>query len=513
MRLKLGLAAIAAAALAAPGVAQAYPPLDAPGPALSVAPPQVEANMECSPGVQGASRAPVLLLHGTGSNSHSNWSWNYIPAFNSAGIPWCTLDSPAFGNDDVQVNGEYVVYAIRKMFTLAGRRISIIGHSQGGMLPRWALRFWPDTRAMVDDVIAYAATNHGTTQARLTCVTECAAAGWQQRDDSKFIAALNSGQETFAGISYTNVYTRTDETVQPNADDTGSTSLHTGPGEITNVATQDICPLEVYEHLMIGTISPTAYALALDALSHPGPAVESSVSPLVCVQVLMPGINPLSFPFDALAAFIDLYSAPSTDVPAEPPLRCYATGTCPAASAPPAQSAAPASPAKSKKAKKKRKRKGRKKKRKRGSGRSSRCMCASRTAADSAPSSAGTGTARSPGASAQPAVTLSWPGSAESCWHTGSTMSSSSVAKAAPSIPIRSTSRSGARAERCRSGGSARVSAGRSSSRWLGAASDGYALDSTDEGSGRSSPGPAREGSAHRSALTAASDSAATAWS
>ena len=129
---------------------------------------------------------------------------------------------------------------------------------------------------------------------------------WQQRDEADFIRALNSRQETFAGISYTSVYTRTDETVKPNQDTkTGSSSLRTGDGMRTNVATQDICPTAVYEHLLIGTIDPVAYALAIDALAlvlaHPGPADAARVSRLVCAQLLHPGINSVTGPADGAA--------------------------------------------------------------------------------------------------------------------------------------------------------------------------------------------------------------------
>ena len=158
------------------------------------------------------------------------------------------------------------------MYATTGRRISIIGHSQGGMLPRWALRFWPDTRAMVDDDIGFAPSNHGTTGARTVCSFPCPAADWQQRDDSQFIAALNSYQETFPGISYTEVYSHFDEIVTPNSDDTGSSSVHGGGGAITNVAIQDVCPADPSEHLAIGTQDYVAYDLAIDALEHPGPA-------------------------------------------------------------------------------------------------------------------------------------------------------------------------------------------------------------------------------------------------
>jgi putative serine esterase DUF676 len=47
---------------------------------------------------------------------------------------------PGTGMGDIQVAGEYVVYAIRTMHAAYGGRIDIVGHSQGGMVPRWALR-------------------------------------------------------------------------------------------------------------------------------------------------------------------------------------------------------------------------------------------------------------------------------------------------------------------------------------------------------------------------------------
>ena len=133
------------------------------------------------------------------------------------------------------------------------------------MVPRWALRFWPGTRALVDDQIGLAPSNHGTESAQFVCGNGCAPAVWQQAAGSHFINALNSRQETFPGISYTQVYTRTDEVVTPNSNDNGSSSLHGGGGAITNVAIQDVCPADLTEHNGLGTADNTAYALAIDA--------------------------------------------------------------------------------------------------------------------------------------------------------------------------------------------------------------------------------------------------------
>jgi hypothetical protein len=233
---------------------------------------------------------------------------------------------------DIQTAAEYVVSAIRTMYARAGHRISIIGHSQGGMVPRWAFRFWPDTRAMVDDEIGLSPSNHGTLDADPVCIPGCAPSFWQQRDVADFIQALNSYQEMFAGISYTVAYTRTDEIVFPNLSDQGSSALHTGDGAIRNVAIQQVCPLDVSDHLAIGTYDPVAYALAIDALSHPGPADPSRLAGTgVCGKLFMPGVNPLTVPTDEASSLADIGQAVATypHVSKEPPLRCYVTADCP----------------------------------------------------------------------------------------------------------------------------------------------------------------------------------------
>jgi triacylglycerol esterase/lipase EstA (alpha/beta hydrolase family) len=323
------------------GAALAYAPLDQPGPPLSIPQDKLDASLNCTPGVQNASREPVLLNPATGATPEQNFSWNYEKAFNNLGIPWCAYTAPYSTLGDIQDSGEYLVYNIRKMYAMAGRRIAIVGHSQGGMSMRWPFRFWPDTRSMVDDVIGFSGPNHGTTQ-RSTC-SDCPPAIWQQYDVANFIKAINSYTETFAGISYTEVYTHTDEVVQPaNDNQHASAALHIGDGQITNVATQDICPLDTQEHNMIGTNDPVAYALAIDALTHPGPADPSRISPSVCTQPSMPGVNPTDLNMWlqiasvgpgqlAVATPVNLVGVPTTRK--EPPLKCYVFANCSGANA------------------------------------------------------------------------------------------------------------------------------------------------------------------------------------
>jgi hypothetical protein len=315
-------------AIAPASASAAYAPVDAPGPSLSVPTARLAAAMKCSStGIVNARRAPVLLLQGTGATAEDNWSWNYEPALTSRGIGWCSVDSPQRATGDIQIAGEYVVHAIRELHRRSGRRVSIIGQSQGGMVGRWPLRFWPDTRPLVEDVIGIAPSNHGTVQARRTCVDSCSPANWQQRDNSAFMGALNSFQETFTGISYTNIYTKLDLIVQPNKDDNGSSSLHGGGGRIENVAVQDVCAIDPFDHLTLGTVDPVAYQLAMDALDNEGPASTARVAARGCAQAPIPGLRPEGGPKAALSFF---FGRGADEVPAEPALRCYVTGTCPA---------------------------------------------------------------------------------------------------------------------------------------------------------------------------------------
>ena len=335
-RRPLTAALVAAVALLVPAVASAaYAPPDRPGPALSVPAAKLAASLSCDGTLRGASHPPVLLVPGTALNPATDYGYGWEPALRRLGWPYCAVTLPGGAMGDIQIAGEYVVSAIRTMHAAYGGRIDVVGHSQGGMVPRWALRFWPDTRAMVDDLVGLSPSNHGTLDAIPACAAGCAPAFWQQRSNAAFIAALNSAQETFPGISYTNIYTDTDEVVTPNFGPAASSSLSGGGGAITNVAIQSVCPADATEHLGIGIYDNTAYQLALDALTHPGPADPSRVSWTVCLTPLMPGIDPTTFAADYANTLASVASTVATAprTTAEPPLACYVTATCPTARA------------------------------------------------------------------------------------------------------------------------------------------------------------------------------------
>jgi hypothetical protein len=293
---------------------------------------KLDAALRCTSGISGASRNPVLLVPGTNLDPEPNFSWNYERAFAAMGWPYCTVTLPGHALGDIQVAGEYVVYALRTMARAAGRRVDVLGYSQGGMLPRWTLRFWPDTRRLVEDVVGLDPSNHGTVVADAACRSPCPAADWQQASAARFMSALNSRTETFAGIDYTVIFSRTDEIVVPNFDATGSSSLRTGAGRIANIAVQEICPGDSSDHLAMGTYDPVGYALAVDALTRPGTADKARIPVTVCAQPFQPGVNAATFASD-YAGFLGAIGSAQQGAPAlsaEPPLKCYVFAACPA---------------------------------------------------------------------------------------------------------------------------------------------------------------------------------------
>jgi hypothetical protein len=326
--LALGVAAGVLVGGVSASASTASAPADRAGPALRVPAAQLASAVQCSRTDLHHGRTPVLLVPGTTLTPQSNYSWNYERSLTAAGIAWCTVALPEAAMGDISIAGEYVVHALRTMRERAGRRVDVLGFSQGGMVPRWALKFWPDTRNDVEDLVALDPSNHGTVLANGICAPGCAPAIWQQRAGSAFLAALNKDAETFAGVSYTVIYSHFDDVVVPNTSNNGSSALHTGAGLISNIAVQDICPADTSDHLAMGSYDNVGYALAMDAVTHPGTAQPSRIDPTVCTVPLQPGVNPVTFPVDyagySQQVATTLLTAPRTN--AEPPLPAYARG-------------------------------------------------------------------------------------------------------------------------------------------------------------------------------------------
>lgn len=284
------------------------------GPALATPRATLDAAVTCSPDIQTSTKRAVLLVHGTGANPQDNFAWNYLPKLTARGNPWCTVTVPARGMGDLQTNVEYVVHAIRRTHALSGRKIAIIGHSQGATLPTYALRIWPDLAPRVEDLISYAgAFERGTSMANLLCALPCAKAFKQFKPGSKFLTAM-AQHPLPAGPSYTAFSTRYDEIVTPQP-----TASHLNAPGARNYVLQDLCPVDIAEHLTIIAERPF-FELSFDALDNPGPGQIARIGKVSC------GFDPLvarsiqsltTFGLGVLTAY------PAEVTVTEPPLRSY----------------------------------------------------------------------------------------------------------------------------------------------------------------------------------------------
>lgn len=308
---------------------QAFGPLQCADEAVPVA--TLASAYHCYGDLADPAHPPVLLIPGTTLTPDTSYTWNWYRALDALGRAYCTIEIGDHGMNDIQDSAEYVVYAIRETYARGGgRRIQVLGHSQGGMISRWAFKFWPDTRAMVEDLVGWAPSNHGTVTARPNCTPSCAPAFWQQSNDSEFLAVLNAGDETYPEIDYTNLYSYYDEVVVPNTPPAPSSAL-AGGDNVANIGLQEVCPSTTAEHLAIATYDPVAYALTLDALDNPGPADPARMPLTVCAELFQPGVDPASFATD-YAAFLQEVADQVANYPRvteEPPLKCYAAAVMP----------------------------------------------------------------------------------------------------------------------------------------------------------------------------------------
>ena len=170
---------------------------------------------------------------------------------------------------------------VRTMAAASGRQVDVIGHSQGTLEMRWALRWWPDVRRHVDDAISLADPHHGASGADQFCpMDSCAPAVHQMRPPARFLTALNSHDETPGG-DHTSVFSANDELVQP-----PRSAVLDGA---VNVLVQDLCPGRPVHHGAL-LYDAVVFAVVLDALSNPGPADLSRFDPATCHQAWMPGV-------------------------------------------------------------------------------------------------------------------------------------------------------------------------------------------------------------------------------
>lgn len=228
-------------------------------------------DWDCKPTVEHP--YPVVLVHALGPTS-TDWQ-AAAPLLANNGYCVFALD---YGGDngqgDLAKSAEQLASYVDKVLAATGAaKVDLVGHSQGGMMPRYYLEFLGGADK-VDALIGIVPTNHGTTLygagpmlqetpgATSTADAMFGPAYAQNLAGSPFMQKLNKGADTVRGPRYVVLGTKYDDIATPY----DSVFLH-GPG-VTNILLQDVCALDKIDHLA-ASYDSIALHLVLNALDPP----------------------------------------------------------------------------------------------------------------------------------------------------------------------------------------------------------------------------------------------------
>jgi triacylglycerol esterase/lipase EstA (alpha/beta hydrolase family) len=217
---------------------------------------------------------PVVLVHGAFATASENW---YVLAPELAAQGYCVY-AKTYGMDTrYESRGgikpmdesakELAAFVDEVLAATGAKKVDIVGHSEGAIMPRWYLKVLGGA-AKVDHFVGWAGPNHGTNFQGITELRN-AFPGWdgymgsycgscpQFMPGSDFLTKLNAGDETPGTVHYTVIVTKYDEVVTPY-----KTSFLEGAD---NIVLQDVDSANYAGHVSMAW-DPTTFALTLKAL-------------------------------------------------------------------------------------------------------------------------------------------------------------------------------------------------------------------------------------------------------
>ncbi|MBW8485421.1 esterase/lipase family protein [Actinomadura parmotrematis] len=222
---------------------------------------------------------PVVLVHGTFENMAFNWQ-TLSPQLKKAGYCVFALnyggaqDAPIQGTADIPTSaGQLSAFVDRVLTATKASKVDMVGHSQGGMMPRYYIKNLGGA-SKVNKLVGIVPSNHGTTASGLAAlgsllgitqaVVKAAPSAGQQIVGSSFLADLNAGGDTVAGPTYIVLATKYDEVVTP------YTSAFLNGANAQNVLLQDKCASDTNAHVGIN-FDPVMVKFVLNSLDIWGP--------------------------------------------------------------------------------------------------------------------------------------------------------------------------------------------------------------------------------------------------
>jgi pimeloyl-ACP methyl ester carboxylesterase len=273
---------------------------------------------------------PVVLVHGTFANE--NFSWQTLaPLLSDAGYcvfglnygatSWTTTyGDHTYGIDYVErsaqqlesfIAGAVLPDTFEPANNAAGyaegthpAQVDMVGHSQGGMMPRYLINttsssWYPGLgdAAHVHTMVGLAPSNHGTDAEGLVPVfarlfgsnvysfptsAGCPACG-EQEAGSPFLQALN-GQPDAAGVNQYVIESNKDEFVTPY-----TSSFLPTTENVQDVTLQSQCPTDLTDHIGI-IYDPVALQDVMNALANNGTTATQLPQPS-CPAAVLPVLS------------------------------------------------------------------------------------------------------------------------------------------------------------------------------------------------------------------------------
>jgi triacylglycerol esterase/lipase EstA (alpha/beta hydrolase family) len=236
-------------------------------------------DWSCKP--SAAHPRPVVLVHGTFADMSNSWQ-AISPLLKNNGYCVFALNYGSYagsgaigvyGTGEIRNSAQELNAFVDKVLAATGAaEVDLVGHSQGGMMPRYYLKYLGGA-AEVRALVGLSPSNHGTTLDGLFILSNffpganqftgalCPACE-QQRVDSAFITNLNAGGETVPGVEYTVIQTRYDQVVTP------YTSAFLSGSNVKNILLQNQCILDLGDHLSM----PYDHIVGADVLTALDPA-------------------------------------------------------------------------------------------------------------------------------------------------------------------------------------------------------------------------------------------------
>lgn len=237
---------------------------------------------------------PVVLVHGTAGNQSTNWQ-TYAPLLANNG--YCvfaltygvTAGTPPGldqlgGMDKMETSARQLKAFVARVLRATGaRKVDLVGHSQGTLMPNYWVKFLGGAR-FVKRYVSLAPLWHGTGGNPLTAsmgafapganASPICAACPQMSSGSAFMTKMRRGGVAVKGIDYTNIVTQYDQLVIPY-----TSGIERG---MRNIVVQSRCASDYAEHFEIAA-DPVAASYVLNALdpAHPRRVPCTTVLPFV----------------------------------------------------------------------------------------------------------------------------------------------------------------------------------------------------------------------------------------